>query len=68
MERKNKMTDKTEKLNDALVYTGKAMQQIDNAAYALLIKSTPASDEFKTLEEVYKTLQLAEQKILELKV
>jgi hypothetical protein len=62
------MSDKMENLNSALVYTGKAMQQIDNAAYALLIKSTPTSDEFKTLEEVYRALQLAEQRILELKV
>jgi len=62
------MSDKTEKLNSALEYTKKAMQEIDNAAYISLIESTPIGDEFKSLEEVYQLLLGAEQRILKLKV
>ncbi len=62
------MTDKTKKLESALEYTRKAMQEIDNAACISFIESTPVGDEFKSLEEVYQFLLGAEQRILELAV
>ncbi len=62
------MTDNTEKLNSALVYTGKAMYVIDAAAYITLKESTQNGDEYKSLEEIYRSLEQAKQKILELNV
>ncbi len=62
------MSDKTEKLNSALEHTRKAMDEIDGAAYITLKESTQNGDEYKSLEEIYRSLEQAKQKILELNV
>ena len=62
------MTDKTEKLNSALEHTRKAMNEIDGAASVLIQNHKLGSHEFDSLDEVYRALQLAEQRILELAV
>ncbi len=62
------MSDKTEKLNSALEHTRKAMNEIDTVASILIWDHKLSSSAFDPLEEVYRTLQSAEQKILELNV
>ncbi len=62
------MSDKTEKLDSALDHTRKAMREIDTAAYILIQEHTLSSPAFNPLEEIYRSLEHAEQKILELVV
>ena len=59
------MTDKSEKLNSALDHTRKAMNEIDCVATILYHERKSTSDDFDSLDYIYKLLKHAEQRMNE---
>ncbi len=57
------MSDKTEKLNSALEYTRKAMNEIDAAASILIQEHKIDSDEYDLLDDIYITLLKADRRL-----
>ena len=62
------MNDKTEQLNSALGHTRKAMQEIDCVASIIYSEHNSTGDVFDQLDDIYRTMRQAKQKMAELKV